>query len=171
MVGKTITTRSIASPLGEITLFLDGDAIVQIDFDDGQARSRQSIEKRFGEVAWRAGGTPVAAERALADYFAGAEPDFEAIEVRTDGTAFQQRVWRALREIPFGRTWSYGQLAAHIGMPKAVRAVGRTNGLNPIAIIVPCHRVIGADGSLTGYGGGLHRKLWLLRHEGALLDL
>ncbi|MBW7935431.1 MAG: methylated-DNA--[protein]-cysteine S-methyltransferase, partial [Gemmatimonadaceae bacterium] len=84
------------------------------------------------------------------------------------GTAFQQRVWKALREVPFGKTASYGDIARRIGNPKGVRAVGLANGRNPISIVVPCHRVIGSDGSLTGYGGGLDRKQWLLRHEGAL---
>ena len=85
------------------------------------------------------------------------------------GTPFQRAVWAALRRIPAGETLSYGQLAAQIGKPKAVRAVGLANGSNPVGVVVPCHRVIGADGSLTGYGGGLPRKLWLLEHEGARL--
>lgn len=171
MTAKNITTRSIPSPLGTIELFLNGDAVVQLDFDDCRERSRQLLERRFGSIALVAGDKPATAELALRAYFNGHEPTFDNVTVDTGGTAFQQRVWSALQEIPFGKTWSYGQLADHIGSPKAVRAVGRTNGLNPIAIIVPCHRVIGADGSLTGYAGGLDRKLWLLRHEGALLDL
>jgi methylated-DNA-[protein]-cysteine S-methyltransferase len=83
------------------------------------------------------------------------------------GTEFQLCVWRALREVPCGQTWSYGQLARKIGRPSAVRAVGLANGANPVGLVVPCHRVIGSDGSLTGYGGGLHRKRWLLAHERA----
>ncbi len=106
-----------------------------------------------------------ATRRQLSEYFAGSRRTFE-LPLRLQGTAFQQTVWRRLTEIPYGDTWSYGQLAARIGKPGASRAVGLANGRNPIAILVPCHRVIGADGSLTGYGGGLERKQWLLAHEG-----
>ena len=90
--------------------------------------------------------------------------------MKTAGTAFQREVWAALRTIPTGETTTYGRLASQLGRPKAMRAVGMANGANPISIIVPCHRVIGANASLTGYGGGLERKRWLLRHEGALLQ-
>lgn len=112
------------------------------------------------------------ATRQLREYFAGERTDFD-LPLALEGTAFQQRVWAALREIPFGQTWSYGQLAAHIGSPGASRAVGLANGRNPVSVIVPCHRVIGADGRLTGYGGGLERKRLLLdlerRHPGVQL--
>jgi methylated-DNA-[protein]-cysteine S-methyltransferase len=104
---------------------------------------------------------------ALAAYFAGEIGALDRIEVRTGGSAFQQKVWRALRTLPAGRTTSYGRLAARIGAPKAVRAVGAANGANPVSVVVPCHRLIGANGRLTGYGGGLDRKRWLLAHEGA----
>jgi methylated-DNA-[protein]-cysteine S-methyltransferase len=100
-------------------------------------------------------------------YFAGDLSAIERLAVVTGGTDFQREVWAALRRIPAGRTLSYGALATQLGRPKAVRAVGLANGANPIGIVVPCHRVIGADGSLTGYGGGLERKRWLLAHEGA----
>jgi methylated-DNA-[protein]-cysteine S-methyltransferase len=100
----------------------------------------------------------------LQAYFAGELRDFE-LPLAAAGTPFQQSVWRALCDIPYGETISYGELARRIGQPKAARAVGLANGQNPIAIVVPCHRVIGADGSLTGYGGGLERKRWLLAHE------
>mgnify|MGYP002634848852 CR=1 FL=1 len=102
-------------------------------------------------------------------YFAGELTALDDIEVAVRGTAFQEQVWAALREIPCGQTWSYGQLARHIGRPKAVRAVGAANGANPVSIVVPCHRVIGANGTMTGYGGGLDRKRWLLAHEGVAL--
>lgn len=104
----------------------------------------------------------------LDEYFAGTREQFD-LPLRPRGTDFQQRVWTGLLQIPFGATSTYGGLAARLGDRQASRAVGLANGKNPISIIVPCHRVIGADGSLTGYGGGLDRKLWLLRHEGALL--
>lgn len=110
---------------------------------------------------------PGGVTRALEAYFEGELAALGALEVAfARGTAFQLEVWRALREVPCGTTWSYGQLAKHLGRPAAVRAVGLANGANPVAIVVPCHRVIGADGSLTGYGGGLPRKKWLLAHEG-----
>jgi methylated-DNA-[protein]-cysteine S-methyltransferase len=106
-----------------------------------------------------------AATRQLNEYFAGTRREFD-LPLRSQGTQFQQRVWRELAAIPYGQTWSYGDLAARIGKPSASRAVGLANGRNPISILVPCHRVIGANGSLTGYGGGLERKQWLLEHEG-----
>jgi methylated-DNA-[protein]-cysteine S-methyltransferase len=105
------------------------------------------------------------AVRQLAEYFAGDRRKFD-LPLRLEGTDFQRRVWQVLTEIPYGETWSYGQLAQRIGNPKGCRAVGLANGRNPISILVPCHRVIGADGSLTGYGGGVERKRWLLAHEG-----
>jgi methylated-DNA-[protein]-cysteine S-methyltransferase len=102
---------------------------------------------------------------ALRNYFAGELDAIDHLPVKTAGTLFQRAVWSALREIPLGSTESYGKLAQRIGRPNAVRAVGLANGSNPIGVVVPCHRVIGADGSLTGYGGGMDRKRWLLRHE------
>jgi methylated-DNA-[protein]-cysteine S-methyltransferase len=101
----------------------------------------------------------------LCEYFAGTRREFD-LPLRMQGTEFQRRVWRSLTEIRYGETWSYGQLARRIDNPHASRAVGLANGSNPIAIVVPCHRVIGADGSLTGFGGGIERKRWLLAHEG-----
>jgi methylated-DNA-[protein]-cysteine S-methyltransferase len=103
--------------------------------------------------------------RQLTEYFDGTRREFD-LPLRLQGTTFQTRVWRELTEIPYGQTWSYGQLAQRIDKPSASRAVGLANGRNPISILVPCHRVIGADGSLTGYGGGIERKRWLLVHEG-----
>ena len=104
----------------------------------------------------------------LADYFAGRRLGFD-LPLAPVGTAFQQKVWSALREIPYGRTTTYGEIATGLGQPTASRAVGLANGRNPIAVIVPCHRVIGADGSLTGFGGGIPRKRWLLEHERTVL--
>jgi methylated-DNA-[protein]-cysteine S-methyltransferase len=109
---------------------------------------------------------PVAAQ--LADYFAGRRLAFD-LPLAPVGTAFQQKVWLALREIPYGRTTTYGEIATGLGQPTASRAVGLANGRNPIAVIVPCHRVIGANGTLTGFGGGLPRKRWLLEHERTVL--
>ena len=106
----------------------------------------------------------------LQRYFAGELAAIDTLPVQTGGTAFQREVWRALREIPCGGTVSYAELAERIGRPTAVRAVGLANGSNPVGIVVPCHRVIGANGSLTGYGGGIERKRWLLEHEGSVSD-
>ena len=104
----------------------------------------------------------------LSEYFAGKRTEF-TFPLDMQGTEFQQKVWSALLEIPFGLTWSYGQLAKYIGAPEAAQAVGAANGQNPIGLVVPCHRVIGANGDLTGYAGGIEIKRWLLQHEGALL--
>ncbi len=109
------------------------------------------------------------AARALAAYFAGEREDFDDLALDLAGSPFERAVWDALREIPFGETRSYGEIAERVGQPGAARAVGVANHRNPVAVIVPCHRVIGADGGLVGYGGGLDRKRWLLKHEGALL--
>ena len=114
------------------------------------------------------GKAPDSIREPLADYFNGDLNALDRIEVATNGTAFQEAAWAALRDIPAGATRSYAEQAAAIGRPKAVRAVGLANGANPVAIVNPCHRVIGADGELTGYGGGLDRKRWLLAHEGVL---
>jgi len=119
----------------------------------------------------RGASNPGGATRALGEYFAGDLGALDRLEVAEHGTPFQRRVWRALRDIGCGTTLSYGELARRIGQPQAVRAVGLANGQNPNNLVVPCHRVIGADGSLTGYGGGLRRKRWLLAHERALPEL
>ena len=115
------------------------------------------------------GRAPEAVRAAVQAYFGGDVRALDAVVVKTGGTAFQRAVWAALRAIPAGQTRSYGQLAVSIGAPKAVRAAGLANGQNPIAVIVPCHRVIGANGTLTGYAGGVERKRWLLRHEGVAI--
>jgi methylated-DNA-[protein]-cysteine S-methyltransferase len=156
------------SPIGRLLLTTDGAALTGLYQEPSHA-----AQATFGWAEDAAAGALPAASRQLAEYFAGERREF-VLPLNLKGTAFQQRVWRELQEIPFGKTWSYGQLAARIGRPGASRAVGLANGSNPISVIVPCHRVIGADGSLTGYGGGLPRKRWLLAHEGALtrgLDL
>jgi methylated-DNA-[protein]-cysteine S-methyltransferase len=150
----------IESPIGRLLLTSDETALTGLYMEP--SRKAQSTD------GWVEDGTaaPLAAAlRQLSEYFAGTRRMFD-LPLRLQGTAFQQRVWRELTEIPYGETWSYGQLAERIGNPSASRAVGLANGRNPISILVPCHRVIGADGSLTGYGGGLERKQWLLAHEG-----
>lgn len=156
----TYFTR-LVSPIGEILLTSNGQALTGLyleEFSGGPAP--------VPSAGWVADAGPFAEARAqLRAYFAGERPSF-SLALAPSGTAFQRAVWDALTAIPFGATCSYGELAARLGRPGAARAVGSANGCNPIAIVIPCHRVIGADGSLTGYGGGLPRKRWLLEHEG-----
>jgi methylated-DNA-[protein]-cysteine S-methyltransferase len=162
----------IESPIGTILLIHDREGRVRaLDFHDFEARMRRLLRLHCGVegdgfvVERRA--APAAIRQALKEYFAGDPAAVDAIPVATGGSSFQRNVWSALRMIRAGTTLSYGALARELGCPKSVRAVGLANGANPIAIVVPCHRVIGADGSLTGYGGGIDRKRWLLTHEGA----
>lgn len=150
------------TPLGRLCVVVDEtEALSAVGFETEHDRMQRLVEND-----WIASSDPAGATTALARYFAGELSALDGLRVRARGTEFQERVWAALREIPCGVTWSYGRLAAHIGNPRAVRAVGLANGANPVALVVPCHRVIGADGSLTGYGAGIERKRWLLQHEG-----
>ncbi|MBY8889038.1 methylated-DNA--[protein]-cysteine S-methyltransferase [Streptomyces sp. PTM05] len=155
----------IDSPYDPLTLVAQGEHLVGLYMVDQRHRPEQST---FGPRA-DADDHPVFAvtRDQLQEYFAGHRDTFD-LPLMLRGTAFQQRVWAALREIPYGETWTYGELAHHIGQPSASRAVGLANGKNPVGVIVPCHRVVGSDGSLTGYGGGLERKRALLEHERAL---
>jgi methylated-DNA-[protein]-cysteine S-methyltransferase len=160
----------VATPTGPMLLLTDArESLRALDWEDHEARMRRLLRLHYGDgdVRLEPRAETSKARRALEAYFGGALSALDALEVETGGTAFQREVWAALRAIRVGETTSYGRLAASIGRPKAVRAVGMANGANPIGIVVPCHRVIGADDSLTGYGGGLERKRWLLRHEGA----
>ena len=158
----------LASPVGEVLLVVDvGGAVRALDFHDYEDRLRRLLRLHYGAVVLTEGRAPEAVRRALEAYFAGDLAAFNDVRVETGGTVFQRAVWRALRDIPAGETRTYGQLAQAVGSPKAVRAVGLANGANPVGVIVPCHRVIGANGTLTGYGGGLERKRWLLAHEAA----
>lgn len=151
----------VDSPIGRLLLHSDGVALTGLYMDVPGHPPR--VKEHWVEDA-SAGPLPETV-RQLGEYFAGRRRDFD-LSLRLDGTEFQRRVWNMLKEIPYGATWSYGELAKRIDKPNASRAVGLANGRNPISILVPCHRVIGADGSLTGYGGGLERKQWLLAHEG-----
>lgn len=160
----------IMSPLGEILLACDAEGRLRaLDFHDYEDRMRQLLRLQYGASKLDTGPAPVAITGPLRAYFAGEQADLAAIPVETGGTPFQREVWAALRRIPLGTTTTYGALAASIGRPRAVRAVGLANGANPVSIVVPCHRVIGSGGALTGFGGGLHRKRWLLEHEGVAL--
>jgi O-6-methylguanine DNA methyltransferase len=160
----------IASPVGDLVLVADGTELVALEFADKPQRLdvvRARLARALPPFELREAADPAGAVARLARYFAGDLAALDEQPVRTHGTAFQQRVWQALRDIPAGETRGYGELAAAIGAPKASRAVGAANGDNPVAIFVPCHRVVAANGTLHGYGGGLERKDWLLRHEGA----
>ncbi|MBZ6076267.1 methylated-DNA--[protein]-cysteine S-methyltransferase [Microvirga puerhi] len=159
----------VETPVGAALVATDeNDVLRALFFEDFEGRLQRSVRLHYGAIAIEAGSIPSDVGRALHAYFEGDAGALTGLRWATGGTTFQRTVWRALTDIPFGGTLSYGALAAKIGMPKAVRAVGLANGANPISVIVPCHRVVGSDGSLTGYGGGLHRKRWLLTHEGAL---
>jgi O-6-methylguanine DNA methyltransferase len=156
------------SPLGAIHVAARGGTLCALSFEDYWANEQQHLLRRFGAVRLEPGPCTEAVA-AVNRYFAGDIAALDAVATEPGGTPFQARVWRALREIPAGRTRSYRDLAASIGEPTAVRAVAAANGRNPIPLIIPCHRVIGADGRLVGYGGGLERKAWLLRHEGVFV--
>jgi methylated-DNA-[protein]-cysteine S-methyltransferase len=140
-----------------------------IDWTDHEARLTRLLDRHYGKggVALDPGRDPHGLSGVMRRYFAGELSAIDGLPAATRGTPFQRSVWRALRDIPCGETISYAELARRIGRPAAVRAVGLANGANPVSIVVPCHRVIGADGSLTGYGGGIERKRWLLAHERA----
>lgn len=157
----------LPSPLGEILLVTDQAGTVRgLDFHDYAHRLMRLLRLHYGDLSPEDGGAPAAVRKALTDYFDGQLDALPAISWATGGTAFQRTVWTALLDVPAGTTSTYAALAARIGKPAATRAVGAANGANPIAILVPCHRLVGANGSLTGYAGGLERKQWLLRHEG-----
>lgn len=165
---ETLTLDRVATPVGEVLLVTDGEGAVRaLDFADYEARMNRLLARHAPGADVIEGRAPEAVRRAVDAYFSGDLGALGGLTVTTGGTDFQRTVWKALRAIPAGETRTYGQLAAAIGSPKAVRAAGLANGQNPVAVIVPCHRVIGANGTLTGYAGGLERKRWLLEHEGA----
>jgi methylated-DNA-[protein]-cysteine S-methyltransferase len=165
---QTLTLDRVATPVGEVLLVTDGEGAVRaLDFVDYEARMTRLLRRHAPGAILTDGRAPETVRRAVEAYFGGDVRALDGVAVKTGGTDFQRAVWAALRAIPAGETRTYGQLAAAIGSPRAVRAAGLANGQNPIAVIVPCHRVIGANGTLTGYAGGLERKQWLLAHEGA----
>ena len=168
----TLDYTVLESPLGPLTVFAGGGRLMGVEFGDNRADFEDQMVRRLR----RAGvvkhhNDPAGAVSALRSYFAGDLHALDRLIVDPVGTPFQLRVWNALRSVPAGRTASYTDIATAIGAPTATRAVGAANGANPIAIVVPCHRIIGAGGSLVGYGGGLERKRWLLQHEGVLLRM
>lgn len=158
----------LATPIGESLIVTDEAGYLRaLDWADRESSMARLLRLHYGSVVPEPGAAPSNVKRLLRRYFEGELGCLGAIEWRTAGTPFQRTVWTALTTIAPGETLSYGALAAKLGCPKSVRAVGLANGANPISVVVPCHRVIGADGSLTGYGGGIERKRWLLDHEGA----
>ena len=158
------------SPVGELLITANDAAITGIYFPsrDRVPKNRARWQEDTGQGS--TGAVLAQARQQLTEYFAGSRTTFD-LPLDPSGTDFQRRVWDALRAIPYGATTSYGVLARRLGDPRATRAVGAANGQNPIPIVVPCHRVVGAKGELTGFGGGLDRKRWLLEHEGALIRL
>jgi methylated-DNA-[protein]-cysteine S-methyltransferase len=156
----------INSDIGTLVVVTDHEMLCALDFEDYEQRMRQLLQKRYGSFELEPKSNPLGISSLICAYLEGDYQGVTQIPVNPGGTAFQQQVWSALRSIPPGQTRSYGELATHLGKPTAARAVGMANSLNPIAIVLPCHRVIGANQSLTGYAGGVERKRWLLRHEG-----
>jgi methylated-DNA-[protein]-cysteine S-methyltransferase len=154
------------SPISPLLIVTDQDgALRALEFGENEDRLRRLLGAQYGEFTLEEGNAPSAITKALTAYFRGDLRAVDKLITATNGTPFQHEVWRALRKIPAGTTISYGELAKRVGRPSASRAVGAANGANPIPIVVPCHRVIGANGSLTGFGSGLPRKKWLLEHE------
>lgn len=162
---KHLFVDQVESELGPILLVTDGVALCGLDFAAFESRLMTILTKRFGTIQLLAQENPQGFSEQLRAYFSGYFSDVQTIPVNPGGTAFQQQVWLTLRTIPVGSVITYAQLAHRVGKPNAYRAVGMANGQNPIAIVLPCHRVIGANGQLTGYAGGLERKRWLLQHE------
>ena len=161
----TVARVRFSSPVGVLEGFVHEDALCAFSFADGRYNPLATITARLGPVEV-VDGDPLHVESIFRDYFDGGLERLDGIRVDTGGTPFQRKVWEVLRTIPAGQAWSYLDVARRVGAPEAVRAVGAANGANPVAIVVPCHRVIGSNGRLIGYGGGLDRKRWLLAHEG-----
>ncbi|HXW72649.1 MAG TPA: methylated-DNA--[protein]-cysteine S-methyltransferase [Methylocella sp.] len=165
---QSLYVQRINTPTGRMIIIMDGEQRLRVlDWEDHEPRMQRLLRRHYGEIHLREEVRPTAVVHVLQAYFDGDLVALRGLPTATNGTDFQRAVWDALRHIAPGETISYGMLAELIGQPTAVRAVGLANGANPIAIVVPCHRVIGANGTLTGYGGGLKRKRWLLAHERA----
>jgi len=158
---RELAVTHLKTPIGILQIAASDEGLVAVVFP---TETKRNFAKTKGTEAAQKHLTQAVA--ALEEYFKGKRKDFSDLTLALSGTDFQQRVWQALYKIPFGETRSYGDIARAIDNPKGVRAVGLANGKNPIPIIVPCHRVIGSNGTLTGFGGGLPTKKWLLEHEG-----
>ena len=172
----TFALSRIETPIGIALIATDDQGRLRVfDWEDRTERMQRGLDRIYRASGGVRLDESVAAAWPVRDrlkaFFAGDLAAIDAIPVEIAGTPFQRKVWSVLRKIPAGKTWTYTELAARSGRPEAVRAAGAANGLNPISVVVPCHRVIGMDGSLTGYGGGLRRKEWLLQHEGAAFKM
>ena len=175
MTKQTLKFRldRIETPVGEMLIVQDErERLRALDWQEYEQRMNRLFDRYYGKgaVELTSGDGSGRVVDALKRYVAGELNAIDTLEVETEGTEFQRQVWRKLRDIPCGQTWSYGELARNIGKPSASRAVGMANGANPIGVVVPCHRVIGANHTLTGYGSGIERKHWLLAHEGVVID-
>jgi methylated-DNA-[protein]-cysteine S-methyltransferase len=167
---ETFGLDRLATPIGVALLVTDAQGVLRaLDWEDYAPRMKELLRLHYGAVVLREARAPGELRKALTAYFKGDLDRLYTIEWRVAGTPFQHKVWHALANIPVGTTMSYGALAAKLGAPNAMRAVGHANGSNPISVVVPCHRLIGANGALIKYGGGLSRKKWLLEHEGVVL--
>ena len=164
-----ISFGRVKSPIGDIVLACKGDALCALEFIEAEKRMVAWLRRRFGEFERVDAADPGGVCTRIGNYLLGDLDALDDIVVDGGGTDFQRKVWKGLRRITAGKVVSYQGLAQRLGMPTSVRAVARANALNPISIVVPCHRVIGSDGSLTGYGSGLPRKRWLLEHEGVVV--
>ena len=160
----------VPSVIGDILLVSDGASLVALDYAGYEARMQALLAKRYGRFRLVEKVDPLGAASRVQAYLDGDFGAFDGLPVTTGGTAFQEECWRALRAIPVGTVTTYGRLAARLGRPNASRAVGYANSLNPVAIILACHRVVGQNRDLTGYAGGLERKRWLLAHEGVRME-
>ena len=164
----TLLIDRIKTPIGELAIVADEeDRLRAMEWTDHDHRMDRALRLHYGAdgYALKSCQNPAGLSATMRAYFSGDTRAIDAIKVATGGTDFQKSVWSVLRDIPCGETITYATLAARIGKPKAVRAAGHANGDNPVSVVVPCHRVVGSDGSLTGYGGGIERKRWLLVHE------
>jgi methylated-DNA-[protein]-cysteine S-methyltransferase len=165
---SAISIARLTTPIGVALLATDEAGVLRaFNWTDYEPQMRAWLARHYPATPPSEGTAPATVRQPFEAYFAGEAGALEAVPWRASGTAFQLTVWQALCAIPPGETLSYAGLAERIGRPTAMRAVGLANGANPVALVAPCHRVIGASGALTGYGGGLHRKRWLLAHEGA----
>lgn len=167
---ETFGLDRLPTPIGTALLVTDADGVLRaLDWEEHEPRMRELLRLQYGAVVLEEARSAKDVKAALTGYFRGDLDRLNTIKWRVAGTPFQQKVWKALPKIPVGTTMSYGALAAKLSAPKAMRAVGHANGSNPISVVVPCHRLIGANGALVKYGGGLERKRWLLEHEGVVL--
>jgi methylated-DNA-[protein]-cysteine S-methyltransferase len=167
---ETFSLDRLKTPIGTALMISDADgALRAFDWEDHAERIKGLLRLQYGAVELKDARAPKAIRAALTDYFAGDLAALKTIAWRIAGTDFQRKVWMALPKIPAGKTMSYGALAVKLGSPNAMRAVGHANGSNPISVVIPCHRLIAANGALVKYGSGLERKRWLLAHEGVVV--